>query len=133
MSVYSFRNCERRNKDTVWPLLSLVITSVGRSEILHVLFASVFPSKVSQASGLRGTTSNGCGSNQGSLSKRNPCQSMGQVRWQPRELRGQANVTVRSLSIAFERSWRLRELPDGWQHSKVACTFQKWPKDEQGS
>ena len=58
-------------------------------------------------------------------------QSMGAEGQYPRELREQAAVTGRPLSIVWERPWRLGDLSQGWQHPPMARTFKRRPKDEQ--
>ena len=117
MSWCCFINSRRINKENVGPLLNgaenLVRVDADRSELLNVFFASLSASRASQAFVPRGRTQ---GKKQhplvdedqvrGYLSEFSPEEPVGPEGLHPRMLREQAKVTVRSLCIIFERSWR---------------------------
>lgn len=50
---------------------------------------------------------------------------MDPVGLQPKVLRELANIFARSLSITFERSWRLGEVPHDRKKANVALQLQK--------
>ncbi|KFP51828.1 RNA-directed DNA polymerase from mobile element jockey, partial [Cathartes aura] len=47
-----------------------------------------------------------------------------------RVLKELANVTVRLLSIIFERSWQLEEVPHDWKKADVTPIFKKAGKED---
>ncbi|PKU43102.1 rna-directed dna polymerase from mobile element hypothetical protein [Limosa lapponica baueri] len=44
-----------------------------------------------------------------------------------------ADVIVKSLSIVFERSWRIGEVPEDWRKANVTSVFKKGKKEDPGN
>lgn len=56
----------------------------------------------------------------------NPCSN-----WiHPQVLRKLAKVIAKVLSILFERSWRMEEVPEDWREASVCSVFKKGKKEE---
>jgi len=67
------------------------------------------------------------------LSKLDTHKSMGPNGMHPRVLRELADVTAKSLSIIFERSWRAGEVPQDWRKSNVAPVLKRGKKEDPGN
>ncbi|KFV85311.1 RNA-directed DNA polymerase from mobile element jockey, partial [Struthio camelus australis] len=67
------------------------------------------------------------------LSKLDIHKSMGPDGRHPRVLRELADVIARPLSIIFERSWQLGEVPEDWKKANVMPVFKKGKKEEPGN
>lgn len=50
----------------------------------------------------------------------------------PRVLRELADITVRPLSIIFEKSWRSGNVPEDWKKAIVIPIYKKSLKDDSG-
>ncbi|KFV88526.1 RNA-directed DNA polymerase from mobile element jockey, partial [Struthio camelus australis] len=67
------------------------------------------------------------------LSKLDIHKSTGPDGMHPRVLRELADVIARPLSIIFERSWQLGEVPEDWKKANVTPVFKKGKKEEPGN
>ena len=65
--------------------------------------------------------------------KLNVHRSMGLDDMSPRVLREMADVIAKLLSIIFEKSWLLGEIPSDWKKGKVIPIFKKGRKDDPGN
>ena len=67
------------------------------------------------------------------LAKINTHKSMGPDRMRPCVLRELAEVVAELLSIIFERSWQMGEVPKDWRIANVTPIFKKGKKEDPGS
>lgn len=67
------------------------------------------------------------------LKKRHICRPMGFNGMHPQVLMELASVTGRPLSIVFERSWSLEEVPEDWKKRIVSPVFRKGKKEGLGN
>ncbi|GAB0180066.1 mitochondrial enolase superfamily member 1 [Grus japonensis] len=67
------------------------------------------------------------------LGKLNIHKSMGSDGMHPRVLRELADVIAMPLSIIFERSWRIGEVPEDWRKVIVTPVFKKGKKEDAGN
>ncbi|KGL81578.1 hypothetical protein N309_03232, partial [Tinamus guttatus] len=59
--------------------------------------------------------------------------SMGPDGMHPRVLRKVAEVIAKLLSVIFERSWRMGEVPEDWKKASVTPVFEKGKKEDPGN
>ncbi|KFP56976.1 RNA-directed DNA polymerase from mobile element jockey, partial [Cathartes aura] len=59
--------------------------------------------------------------------------SLGPDRMYPEVLRELADVIARPLSIIFDRSWQLGEVPKDWRKARVTPIFKKGKKNDLGN
>ncbi|KGL80459.1 RNA-directed DNA polymerase from mobile element jockey, partial [Tinamus guttatus] len=59
--------------------------------------------------------------------------SMGSDEMHPRVLRELADAIAKPLSIIFERSWRMGEVPEDWKKANVMPVFKKGKKENPGN
>ena len=67
------------------------------------------------------------------LNKLDIPKSMGNEGLHPRVLRELVNVTARPLSIIFQRSWLVGEVPEDWKEANVSPILKKGKKEDLGS
>ncbi|KFW05647.1 RNA-directed DNA polymerase from mobile element jockey, partial [Fulmarus glacialis] len=67
------------------------------------------------------------------LSKLNIYESMGADGMHSQVLRELADVFARPLSIIFDCSWRLGEVPKDWRKANVTFIFKKGKKEDPGN
>ena len=67
------------------------------------------------------------------LQELDPYKSMGPDVIYPRVLRELADVIKRPLSIIFEKSWRLRDIPEDWEKANVTPIYKKGLKKDPGN
>lgn len=66
------------------------------------------------------------------ISRLDKPKSMGPDGMHPWVLRELADVIVKPLSIIFDWSWWLGELPEDWKTANVTCIFKKGRKEDPG-
>uniref|UniRef100_A0A8C3M6L1 Reverse transcriptase domain-containing protein n=1 Tax=Chrysolophus pictus TaxID=9089 RepID=A0A8C3M6L1_CHRPC len=67
------------------------------------------------------------------LGNTNVHKSMGPDGVHPRVLRELAEVIAEPLSVIFERSWRMGEVPEDWRIANVTPVFKKGKKEDPGN
>ena len=69
----------------------------------------------------------------GHLSKPDTHKSMGPSGMHPQVLRELADVITKPLSIIFERSWRIGDVPEDWRKASVTQVFKMGKKKDLGN
>ncbi|KGL80585.1 hypothetical protein N309_11346, partial [Tinamus guttatus] len=67
------------------------------------------------------------------LGKLDTHKSTGPDGMHPRVLRELAGVIAQPLSIIFERSWRVEEVPEDWKKANVTPVFKKVKREDPGN
>ncbi|KFR04757.1 hypothetical protein Y956_16401, partial [Nipponia nippon] len=67
------------------------------------------------------------------LQELDPYKSMGPDAIHQRVLRELADVIVGPLSIVFEKSWRLGDVPEDWRKANVTSIYKKGSREDPGN
>ncbi|GAB0176922.1 mitochondrial enolase superfamily member 1 [Grus japonensis] len=141
---FRYLNNKQKQKDNIGPLLNrseLVTSNAEKAEVLNTFFTSVFTSTVGP---LALAIKIQVDANMDPLSVKeelvckllqelDPYKSMGPNNIHPSVLRELADITARLLSIIFEKSWRLGDIPEDWKKANVTPIYKKGLKEDPGN
>ncbi|KAJ7418157.1 hypothetical protein BTVI_30465 [Pitangus sulphuratus] len=142
---FKYISSKRNTRQNVGPLLNevgaLMMEDTEKVELLNTFFASVFTAKARpQESQTLETREKVWRKEDFHLVEKNQVKDnsdkfdthkvMGPDRMHPRMLRELADVIAKPLSIIFERSWRIGEVPEDWRKPSVTPVFKNGKKED---
>jgi len=142
---FKYINNKQKQEENIGPLLNrrgeFVTNNAEKAEILHTFFTFVFTSTVEpQALGtiIRVDANTDLLSVRGELvnellQKLDSCKSSGPHNIHLRVLKELASIIMRLLSMIFEKSWRSRDIPEGWKKANVTPIYKKDLKEDPGN
>ncbi|KAF1534907.1 hypothetical protein FQV19_0007770, partial [Eudyptula minor] len=147
-SFYKYNNDKKRAKETLHPLLdaggNVVTKDEEKAEVLNAFFASVFNNQSGYSQGTRPPELEDRGE-QGEppiiqeeavndlLRHLDAHKSMGPDGIHPRVLRELAEELAKPLSIIYQQSWLMGEVPDDWRLANVTPIYKKGRKEDPGN
>ncbi|KAF1454703.1 putative RNA-directed DNA polymerase from transposon X-element, partial [Spheniscus demersus] len=147
-SFYKYINDKKRAKETLHPLLdaggNIVTEDEEKVEVLNAFFASVFNRQTGYPQGTRPRELEDRGEQDeppiiqeeavnNLLRHLDAHKSMGPDGIHPRVLRELVEELTKPLSIIYQQSWLMGEVPDDWRLANVTPIYKKGQKEDPGN